>query len=48
MLMDHTKFNISHYYNAFALDEIDIIVSDQPLPQDLQEICESKGIEMLV
>lgn len=48
MLIDHTKFNISHYYCAFTLDEIDIIISDQPLPEDLQKICNEKGIEVLV
>ena len=47
LLMDHTKFDAVHYYQAFALRDIDILVCDQPLPQHLREACKENDIAVI-
>ena len=48
LLADHTKINEIHYYQALNLSEIDILVTDRPLPPQLSKACEHNHIEILL
>lgn len=47
LLMDHSKMNKRYYYNAFDLKDVDIIISDRPLPGNLAKRCKEYGIKMI-
>lgn len=48
LLMDHTKFNEINYYLVFQWNDIDVLITDQPLPTDLQKICQKHQIHMII
>lgn len=35
LLVDHTKFNVTHNFNLLSPEDFDTIVTDRPLPADL-------------
>lgn len=47
LLLDHTKMNTIFYYQDLKLSEIDIIVTDQPLPKNLDEACYTHDIQVI-
>ena len=47
LLMDHSKVNIQQFYLVYDYDIIDVIITDQPLPVDIQNICKEKRIRII-
>ena len=47
LLMDHSKMNISHFYKLFDWDQIDTVISDLPLPNNLDEHLKKKKINII-
>ncbi|RBP42249.1 DeoR/GlpR family DNA-binding transcription regulator [Garciella nitratireducens] len=47
LLIDSTKFEISCFHQSLPFEKIDYILSDQPLPKDLQNIAEKKDVECI-
>ncbi|MBR0282591.1 MAG: DeoR/GlpR transcriptional regulator [Oscillibacter sp.] len=47
LLMDHTKMGEANYYTAFAFSEIDILVTDCPLPQEIADRCARENIAVI-
>ena len=47
LLMDHSKFGEANYYHVFDFREIDILVTDRPLPEDIAERCAEAHVEVL-
>ncbi len=45
LLVDSSKFDKTSYYRTVPFDDIDIIVSDQRLPEELCKYCDEHGIE---
>ncbi len=39
---------VRNYYQVFTLEEIDILITDAPLPQKILAQCEAKGVEVIV
>lgn len=37
VLLDHTKINKIHYIQALTLQDIDVLITDQPLPEELDQ-----------
>ena len=48
LLMDHTKFNEINFYQVYDLDDIDILIIDQPLPENLASQCQKHQIHVIV
>lgn len=46
-LVDSGKFNKTFLNVSLTYDMIDAVVSDAPLPEDIQEVCRNKNVEML-
>ena len=46
-LMDHSKFDVTHFNISVPLDQVDIIVTDRPLPEQLQKIVEKLRIRVM-
>lgn len=46
-LIDHSKFDVTHFNISVPLNHIDIIVTDQALPAQLQESIEKLGIRVM-
>lgn len=46
-LIDHSKFDITHFNISVPMNQIDIIVSDQPLSKKLMEIAQNQGIRVI-
>lgn len=47
LLADTRKINQAHYFKAYSWEEIDILITNQPLPKDLSEILEKQKVEVL-
>lgn len=47
VLMDHTKFGKTHYRKVLSFSEIDILVTDCPLPEDIDEMCYKYDVQVL-
>lgn len=47
LLMDHSKISQVKYYFSFHLHDIDVLISDRPLPDQLQEKCSDYGIRVI-
>ena len=47
LLMDHSKMGESNYYHVFDFEEIDVLVTDRPLPGDMAERCAAAHVEVL-
>ena len=47
LLIDHSKESKICYYHLFNWDEIDYLVTDKPLPSELQEVCEACGTTIM-
>ena len=48
LLMDHSKMGEINYYQVFEVPEIDILITDSQLPEDLLEVCDKKGVEVII
>ena len=48
LLVDHSKMGVNNYYQCFEISEIDILITDAPLPEDLAEACYKKGVEVII
>lgn len=48
LLMDHSKMGEINYYQVFEVPEINILITDAPLPEDLAELCDKKGVEVII
>ena len=46
-LVDHSKMGATHYLQDLSLSEIDILVTDQRLPDDLADACYDASIRVL-
>ena len=44
---DSSKFNKTFLNVSLGYDVIDAIISDAPFPEDIQEVCRNKNVEML-
>ena len=47
LLMDHSKIGRSCFYKAFDISDIDILISDQPLPRDLEARCRKDQVSII-
>lgn len=47
LLIDHSKLYKKYRFKALGLSEIDIIVTDQPLPKDIDDYCYEHDIEVI-
>ena len=47
VLIDHTKVSKSFYLLDAALSEIDIIITDKPLPVELMEACKKNLVDVM-
>lgn len=48
LLMDHTKMETTDYYHLFDFSQVDILVTDAPLPDSMREACERDGVEVIL
>jgi DeoR/GlpR family transcriptional regulator of sugar metabolism len=48
VLMDHTKMNRTYYRKVLPLSEIDILITDQPLPTEIEQACYQHDIHVLI
>lgn len=46
-LIDHSKFDVTHFNISVPLNQIDIIITDRPLPEKLQESITKLGIRVM-
>jgi len=46
--MDHSKMGEINYYQVFEVPEIDILITDAQLPENLAEVCDKKGVEVII
>ena len=46
-LVDSSKFNKTFLNVSLTYDMMDAVISDAPLPEDIQEVCRNKNVEML-
>ena len=47
LLMDHSKIGKSYFYKAFEIADIDIIISDRPLPGDIEDRCKEEHVKII-
>ena len=47
LLMDHTKMGEANYYTVFGFSEIDILVTDRPLPPEIADRCAREKIAVI-
>lgn len=47
LLIDHSKLNKIYRFKTLDVSEIDIIVTDQPLPKDIDDYCYEHDIEVI-
>lgn len=47
LLMDSSKFDAAYYYHVFPLDEVDILITEHPMPEEYQALCEEIGIPVI-
>ena len=47
LFADSSKFNKTFLNVSLGYDVIDAIISDAPFPEDIQEVCRNKNVEML-
>lgn len=47
LLIDHTKINCKYYIKVFDLSEVDVLITDQPLPAELDTYCFDHDIEVI-
>ena len=48
LLMDHTKMETTDYYHLFDFSQVDILVTDAPLPDSMREVCEREDVEVIM
>ena len=48
LLLDRSKMGVRNYYQVFALAEIDILITDAPLPAEIRAQCDAKGVDVIV
>ncbi|MBQ9027500.1 MAG: DeoR/GlpR transcriptional regulator [Lachnospiraceae bacterium] len=48
LLMDHTKMETTDYYHLFDLSQVDILITDAPLPDSMREACERDDVEVIL
>ena len=48
LLLDHSKMGVRNYYQVFTLADIDILITDAPLPEELRQKCEREDVEVIV
>ena len=48
LLMDHTKMETTDYYHLFDFSQVDILVTDAPLPDSMREACERYDVEVIL
>ena len=48
LLMDHTKMETTDYYHLFDLSQVDILITDAPLPDSMREACERNDVEVIL
>lgn len=48
LLMDHTKMETTDYYHLFDFSQVDILVTDAPLPDSMREVCERDDVEVIL
>ena len=46
-LVDHSKFEATHYLQDLSLAEIDILVTDEPLPDALADACYDNAVRVV-
>ena len=47
VLIDHTKMGKTYYRKVLSFEEIDILVTDRPLPEDIDEMCYKYDVQVL-
>ena len=47
LLMDHSKLNHDFFYSCLTFEQIDCLITDQPLPRNLQKIVSQYPIEVV-
>ncbi len=48
LLIDSSKIGKTFFAQSGTLDDLDAIVTDRPLPDELQALCSSLGVEVLI
>ena len=47
LLIDSSKFDKTFFAESCTLADVDVLVTDAPLPDELQALCSSLGVEVL-
>lgn len=47
VLIDHSKFGSNYYRKVLPFPEIDALITDQPLPEDIDEMCYKYDVQVL-
>ena len=47
LLADHTKINCKYYIKVFDLAEIDVLITDRPLPEEFDSFCFDHDIDVI-
>lgn len=48
LLADHTKFHQRQHYKALTLESIDTIITNQEIPNDLNNMMIEHGVEVIL
>lgn len=48
LLIDSSKFDKTFFAESGTLADVDVLVTDAPLPESLQALCDSLGVEVLI
>ncbi len=48
VLADYTKFGVRTMCNVCALEEIDVLITDEKAPTELLELCKKKGVQVII
>lgn len=47
VLMDHTKMGNTYYRKVLPFEEMDVLITDRPLPEDIDEMCYEYDVQVL-
>lgn len=47
VLIDHTKLGNTYYRKVLSFNEIDVLITDRPLPEDIDEMCYKYDVQVL-
>lgn len=48
LLCDNSKIGQALYYQIHTWDEIDLLITDSPPPDDIRQVCDANGVEIII